>query len=577
MASMRRCLVGGLLPLVIAAVSAAGCAASDDAASESASTAPHLLALSSYSASLGSPIDAFMANPPPADARKIELVFDGTFTRPGGRAERIALTQPTNRTEAGAVRWTTFGPFANPFTPTDPDIGVFTGTVGIRVTGADGKITEDDKPIPVRFEVKPSIVIQQLEPTSASCGTPALRLIGGMAYRLKASTIGFDAKTIEYSLQTPGVIPDQTGKPVFDTESDGRPRYLTRQLAHTMVNNIDTVDGKEAFVLPPVPLDQPNYGAVMAIVARDEQGRSVATTFGMTAHAPIELFYDGRFELAQIYPAKPVSSCIPGGQQGRQVEYSEAQTETRQRQLSVTISKSFLQTEENNWSTSDGKTITRSTTNTDGYSRSHSTTNAFTFTKSHSDTSGVSFTWSDGETIGGEAKVGFKPFGLGAEASVKGEKRWDRSRSENSSSTDGWSSSNTTSDTDTSEVNHSTATTDSTAVSQTDTKGGSASQQQGEGEAIQDAWTVSSSQTIQRGFSASVIANTQGVFYRQMARYTQRAFVVVYNKCGEGDVIGDVTLQDYVWAPDLALGEQCPPLPASNFPQPQCYLPPCDP
>src|SRR5690606_9481668 len=122
------------------------------------------------------------------------------------------------------------------------------------------------------------------------------------------------------------------------------------------------------------------------------------TTFGMTAHNPIEVFYDGRFDLAQIYPPTPVSSCIPGGQQGRFVNYDEAQTETRQRQLSVTLSKNWLKSEENNWSTSDGKTVTRSTTNTDSFAQSRSTSNSFNFTRMRSDTSGVSFDWSSSNT-----------------------------------------------------------------------------------------------------------------------------------------------------------------------------------
>jgi hypothetical protein len=340
-----------------------------------------------------------------------------------------------------------------------------------------------------------------------------------------------------------------------------------------MTNNMDVVDDADAFALPAVPVEQPAYGTVMTVIASDNAGHQVSSAFGMTAHQPLELFYDGRYQLAQIYPAKPVSSCIPGGQQGRTVAYSEAETETRQRSLTATISKSFMKGEENNWSTSDGKTITRSTTNTDGWSRSHSTTNAFTFSNMHSDTSGVTYTSTVGGTVGVEGKVGWGPFSVGAKA----EGRYDHSTARSSSSTDGWSTASTNSNTDTNEVNHSTATTDSTAVQHTDTKGGSQTQQQTDGESLADAWTVSSSQTIQRGFQANVIANTQGVFYRQLARYTQRAFVVVYNQCGEGDVIGEVTLQDYIWAPDLALGEQCPPLPRSNFPEPQCYLPPCDP
>src|SRR5262249_5335911 len=153
------------------------CAKSDDGGSPPADK-PHLLALSAYSASLGTSIDAFIANPPPATAKKIELVFDGTFKRSDGSVTPVSMTQPTGRTEAGAVRWTSFGPFANPFQPENPDTGVFTGKVGVRVTNDDGTQTNDLSPLNITFQVQPSLIVTDMQPTSASCDKPALRLIG---------------------------------------------------------------------------------------------------------------------------------------------------------------------------------------------------------------------------------------------------------------------------------------------------------------------------------------------------------------------------------------------------------------
>jgi hypothetical protein len=87
---------------------------------------------------------------------------------------------------------------------------------------------------------------------------------------------------------------------------------------------------------------------------------------------------------------------------------------------------------------------------------------------------------------------------------------------------------------------------------------------------------MSSSETIGTGFSGPVVAGTFGVFYRQMARYTRQEFLILYDKCGDGAVVGQATLQDYTWAPDLATSGACPPLPPTNFPPAQCYMPPCE-
>jgi hypothetical protein len=462
--------------------------------------------------------------------------------------------------------------------------------VGVRVTNADGSVDTDEAPIPVSFEVRPSILITELQPTTADCGKPALRLIGGMRYKVKTRAIGFKPTSIEYTFQTPSVIPDRVGQPAFDSGTDGQPRYQTRSLTHTMgatPDATDAIDEGEAIILPPVPTNVPTYGVVIAMTATDAEGRRISNAFGMTAHNAIELFNDNRFELAQIYPAVPVSACIPGGQQGRRVDYSESATETKQRTISLTMSKSFLQSEENNWSTSDGKTVTRSTTVTDGYSKTIGSSNSFSFSQSGSTSTSVGFNWADTttDTFGASVELNTNVSIIPKVWEVGGKAGANYSHANSSTEggsvsvtgTSGWSQGSTSTTSESETVDRSTATTDSTAVTTTDTKGGSTGEQTGTGEALGDQWSVSSSQTIQRGFSASVVANTYGVFYRQMARYTRRAFVVVYDKCGDGEVVGDLTMQDYVWAPDLALGEQCPPFPKSNFPEPQCYLPPCDP
>lgn len=566
---IQTCLLGSLSLAVLAL--AGGCSTSDTETTEEEviGNRPHLMALSTYAASLGTPIEAFIANPPPSDAQSIELVFEGTFTHPDGTTDKVSVTQPGVRTDAGSIRWATFGPFQNPFTPDKPDIGVFTGTVGVKVMNNDGSITTDPKPLDITFTVKPSIVVTDLQPVGADCGKPALKLLGGFSYKLKATAIGFKAKTIEYAFQTPGIAPDAAGRPVFDTDANGKPQYNTIKLAHTMKGDFDAVEGSEALQLPVVPSDRPNYGVVFGIIARDGEGKSVATTFGMTAHSAIEIYDDNRFELAQLYPAKPVSSCIPGGQQGRQVEYDESNTETRQRQLSLTLSQNWLRSTENSWSTTDGKTVTRGTTVTEGISRTHSEANTISFEQTNSNGTTITSTYNNnvGGKVGGTIKV--------VEIGGSYNREWGGSTANMSSSSTSNGRSNTVTDSTT--IDRSTATTDSTAVTHSETTGRSRSDSQGGSEAAQDAWTVSSSDTISRGFSASVIAGTYGVFYRQMARYTKKAFVLVYNKCGEGDVVGNVTLQDYVWAPDLALGASCPPLPQSNLPKPQCFLPPCDP
>lgn len=562
-----------------------GCGGAEAAHGETTATTPHLLALSTYSASLGTPIDAFIENPPTSDVQSIEIVFEGTFTRASGGEERVAMSQRVVRTDGGAVRWTNFGPFGNPFTPTNPDVGTFRGKVGIRTTGADGVVTMDPNPLPMEFVVQPSIIVTELQPTTATCDKPALRLIGLMSYKMKAQALGFKAVSMEYAFKTPGITLDKEGAPTLETDAQGGPVFRTTTVTHQVSAGLDAIDGTEAITLPPVPPDRKQYGVIFALSARDEAGRTIHSTFGMTAHNPLEIFSNGAFQLAQIYPAEPVSSCTPGGQQGREVRYNESKSETRERRSTLTLSKSWLKSDENSWSTTDGKNVTVSKSTSDSFTRTHGTSNTFSFEKNGSTTNGVSFNWSDTLGVGGKlgtsasVTVGIPEVadiggGVNGEASL--DKSWTKSGSRSSSTTSGWSqgTSNTVSDSESTST--STATTDSTSVSKSDTKGGSTSEQNGATQSSDTSWSVSSTDTISKDFSASVIANTYGVFYRQLARYTRTAYVLEYTKCGESEVVGNVTLQDYVWAPDLAIGDRCPPFPKSNFPEAQCLLSPCE-
>jgi hypothetical protein len=146
------------------------------------------------------------------------------------------------------------------------------------------------------------------------------------------------------------------------------------------------------------------------------------------------------------------------------------------------------------------------------------------------------------------------------------------------------SSSVTNSTVDTAQVSGSTATTDTTSSNHIDTLGGGTSNQTTNGSSASetngtmsaDAWQVSSAESIGQGYQGQIVANTFGVFYRQMARFIREAFILEYDKCGNGQVVGTVTLQDYTWGIDLALNERCPPVPATNFPKAQCFLPPCN-
>jgi hypothetical protein len=634
-------------------------------------SAPLVLALSTYSAPLGRPVDVFLQGLPPPSEGTVSLRFVGTYRRTDGTIEPVDTIAPTNLIDGNTLRWTTFGPFNNPFdsASSDPLPGIFEGKIAARVLKPDGTLAEDPAvALQVVFQVQPSILIEDFEPTSASCGGPAKRAFAGFHYGVKAKAMGFVPTQFVYTLQTPAVVmdttnPDPSQAAQFQTQSDGSLAYAQVQVVHDAMGASDAVAGDEAFLLPRLPANATDYNLLLVIQAYGAGGNAVTTEFVMVTQNPISMYYDGRYQLAQLYPPEPMSNCIPGGTNGRTVGYSDTNTETEQRSLTVTLSQSWLNsvshsetgTVQNTWTTQDGNTYQQSTTDTSGWGSSSSTgitntqgagtstdnanssgtnsSNAFNTSvngaksKQTTDTLG----WQDeydqsqgssqatSNTVGGSLSLGSSETfvsggGNGSHQGTSTQSSSSTSSGMNSgsnanstSSTGGWSNGYTgttggttntsnsngtstsasfsTSSLDQQSVSGSTASTDSTSATHVDTLGGGTSQQttdgsqaqQGQQNSSADAWTVSSAEAIGQSFSGVVVAGTFGAFYRQRARYEREAFVLVYDKCGDAQVIGELTLEDPTWAVDMAQSPVCPPMPATNFPPAQCLAPPCDP
>jgi hypothetical protein len=501
---------------ILAAMAAASCAAGGPEASREPGQAhrPHLLALSAYEASLGTVIDAYAENLPDADRADLSLVFSGTFRDQDGAESPIDLEVPARRVDAGTVRWTGFGPYGNPFGRMGAEIGAFSGTVALRARIQDGAAIEDEAPIDIRFVVRPSIVVRELEPVTASCSGAIKRAIGGAPYRIRVEAAGFTPTAFTYAFTDPMARGERTA------------------IRHVASGRYDRAGDRGDLVIPPVPQGVDSYSEIITISARDEIGAVHQSAFAVQVHRPLEVFYNGNVQVAEVLAPVPVSGCIPGGESGRNASYNESMEETRSRSYKVDWNQTWLDTH----TVSTGAMSTTGVTETNGVG--------------FSTTDGKNWSWS----LGGEASasVGLEELvevGVKVNGSIGGGGMTSMEMSRTREV--GIEASTTT-----------TETNESSAQRGGETGGGF-------------EWQVSSNQSISHEFGGDVIAGTYGVFYRQALRLLRRAAIVTYNQCGAASVVADLDFQDWTWSPDLALGSACPPLPASNLPKAQCVVPPC--
>jgi hypothetical protein len=538
-------------------------------------TAPHVLSLSTYAASIGTPIDVVGANFPAGGEGGVQLIFDGEYATASGAVEPIHSEVDLRQLDRTSGRWTTFGPFYNPLGGAAREPGTFTGTITAQVSRNDGTVVRDRAPSSFTFDVLPSIMVDDFQPVTATCAEPARRAFGGARYRMRVRAVGFQPTAFRYTISVPSI-------------RDVAPIVVT----HRATGVTDALDGADALALPPVPNHLLSYGAVISVEATADRGPVRTLAFAINVGRPMEVFYNGSIQLAEILPAVPVSACIPGGPNGRRAGYVEANSETRSRQLTVAFSEEWMHavtrssstSVSNSWSTTDGSTFSTSATNTNGWSLGQNVA----VNRGTTDTNDWHTTTTDGRTwnIGGATMIeGGVNLPLLASARLQQQINYGYANMHSTADATGGSRATSNGSTNglSDDVNGSTATTDSTSRSHSTTIGGdttmstSTSDTTGMSGGMSQAqsWAVSSTDSIARDFGGTVVAGQFGVFYRQSVRFVRRGYVVLYNQCGIGSVVGQVDLDDWAWSPDLAQAPTCVPFPQTNLPAPACILSPC--
>ena len=99
---------------------------------------------------------------------------------------------------------------------------------------------------------------------------------------------------------------------------------------------------------------------------------------------------------------------------------------------------------------------------------------------------------------------------------------------------------------------------------------------QGNTESLSNTVIQSTSKTVSQGFSGYIPQGRYGIFYRQTTRWVRQAQVRSYDLCGIAQHMGEIQFNEWDWAPDLAIGEDCSTLPPpSTMPTARCFIDPC--
>lgn len=608
----RRIGTALLLPGAFGVLGAVGCADTPQAVN-----GPTITAISTNSLVLGETIEFFGHDFLHDDGGTTRVRFEGEFLASDGTVVPVHTDfavafngEELEGDKRQVLALPRFGPFNNPFTD-DARIGTFTGKVRPVTEDGDALVTEG-KALEATIDIGPSIAIEALQPLEAACGAPVLRALPGIPYSLQVRASGIKAVRYVYDISN---INGEGGVTRFDRAFDQPPP-----------NDVIGVDGSTGpIIFNPIPDEARFTVAVIRVVAYDADGNGAETVLPITVHRPLELAFDGKVEVAERYPPKPVSGCIPGGT-GTRVEYRETETETRAQSVQVTVATSWLRSQGQTLSQgvlegiSAGESRTRSETTRQ--SEAESTAETIGVTYNESEANSVDFNTSDGETwkwelVKGETNESYtdrtlSAFGegsisgtvgvegsasipllaegsagvevsAGAKAGVRGsgtQRNTARTSSRVGYSAGGSSREDRSFGTTTTQGRSETVTgtyalsrsresaaTDMATASETRTwslgQGLSESEVVSQGDTEKVAQTVVSSTAIStsQSISGTIPRNQVGIFYRQTTRNVKRVEVRSYDLCGLSTHVGELQFNDWTWAPELALGKTCDQVP----------------
>ena len=226
--------------------------------------------------------------------------------------------------------------------------------------------------------IEPSIQIQALC-ASNNCNSVSGNIIEGIRNTIKIKSVNASFDSIEYNFY------------YFDTKQD------------TLFNSYDSTTDIDytTITFPQVPQNISSYIAIVEIKTFKNEIQTAENILPVRIVRPLEIKHYGKYELAETYEPIPVTGCIPGTI-GNNVSYSESESETRQNSASITLSKSWTNSNSQTIDTtrSEGLNVaeTENTVLSSSMSESETLSESETNNSNTSDSNDFSFSTNDGES-----------------------------------------------------------------------------------------------------------------------------------------------------------------------------------
>jgi hypothetical protein len=289
-------------------------------------------------------------------------VFKGTFFDDAGAGQPVDFQAKARCEEVGTVKcgkltWKLWPNIV--FAPSGDKLGSFLGTVAVINVGNDGSQKPSER-LPLKLQIKPSLIPVMARPTSGNCQAVVDATLEDTAMGFIVEAVGLRPATadtpltfywtfmaehwnvaVDYGTFTPSSIWPKTGP--FQVEdvvesgatssiADGGDRNFLLKVGSDIFGN-----GRlKVLKTQQVPTNKggDNFMTTVNVAVVDASGKSANISIPVKVTRMGTLAYDGNTHIAERFPPNQVSDCIPGGDIGRNVSYSEDQAESRSRSMS---------------------------------------------------------------------------------------------------------------------------------------------------------------------------------------------------------------------------------------------------
>jgi len=460
----------------------------------------------------------------------------------------------------------------------------------------------------IPLELNPSIVVKSLCATDG-CNTLTGNAIGNLPQKLIVETFGFQPVKYKY---------------IVNTKKDSM----------TFENNFEepvAYDYLEKIIFEEPDGDELFYLTSIIVIATDVNGYEVLNALPVKVVRPIEVRYDGKYQLAQTFEPVPVSGCITGSIDNR-IEYNETKSETRENSIDVSINK--------DWSNSVGLSVSQELTEgiqvsqsignsiSSSTEQSESTENGWETSQSKSSSNEFNWSTSNGESwefnnsnsvgnsqtnetqneINGSVTVGVEGEGslpflgkIGGNVSTTGgvRKGWNNSNTNSTERSQGYSiagSSDKTqsfgsvqSDESTTSLNgaYVVGKSFSNSIESSEEKSNTRVWDMSNGTSKENVISIGNSESISKtqsdsttvtsslNFSVFLPRERKGIFYRQTTRWIREIKIITYDLNGTPKLAGKMLANEWNWAVSMSIGNSCAEISIPKMEEVVCYLEPC--